>query len=74
MAISRIERTEVVTAEPDAAITDIVGTMADEEVGSVVITEDDDVRGIVTLDDVIVLLSTEFGNVDNVIEKQSPRF
>ena len=138
MAISEIERTDVVTAEPDAGVTDLVATMADESVGSVIITENDEVRGIVTdreialalrdspdvpelsasdvmtedpvtasedtgvfeliglmddegirrvpivedgtlsgivtLDDIIVLLSTEFGNVGDVIEKQSPRF
>ena len=48
MTIADIARTAVVTADPGATISELAFTMANERVGSVVITEGDDVVGIVT--------------------------
>jgi len=138
VTVGEIAETDVTTAQPDTPIVDIVADMAAEDVGSVVITEDDtpvgiitdrqialaleptadmsqstadefltedlvtgstdmsvfdalqrlndmDVRrlpivdedgtleGIVTLDDIIVLLGTELGNAADIIQAQSPR-
>jgi len=48
MTVADIARTDVVTADPGATISELAFTMANERVGSVVITEGDDVTGIVT--------------------------
>lgn len=139
VSVEEIVQTDVVTARPDAPVASVVAQMAEEQVGSVVITEDErpvgivtdrtialalettpdvsdrEIRelvgeelvtgstdmsvfdvlqvlgdngirrlpiveedgtlsGIVTLDDVVVLLSTELANATDVIEAQSPRF
>lgn len=48
MTLAELARTEVVTAEPTATISELAFTMANENVGSVVVTEGDEVVGIVT--------------------------
>lgn len=58
ITIDDIIQTEVVTAEPSATITDVTEQMAEEEVGSVVIVEDDEPVGLVT-DRKIALSLTE---------------
>jgi CBS domain-containing protein len=138
VTVSDLVATDIVTAHPDDAVTDVVHKMATEDVGSVVIvqrdrpvgivtdrkitlalrekpdvsrmqvsdlmTEDlftvsentnafdlirnlsdrgirrapvvdeqENLQGIVSLDDVIVLLAEEFHNVGQIIRKQSPR-
>lgn len=138
-SINEIIQTDVVTVEPDTEITEVVEKMANEEVGSVIVLddehpigvitdrsialslaestdvsdrtaedfasgevvtgntdmtvfdvldqlEDNDIRrlpivdeegsleGIVTLDDIFVLVNAEMDNATSVIESQSPRF
>lgn len=46
--IDTFPREEVVTADPSTTVDDLASRMADEEVGSIVITEDDRPVGIVT--------------------------
>jgi len=48
MPITNLARTDVVTAPPTAVVADLAELMAEENVGSVVITEDDQPTGIVT--------------------------
>lgn len=48
MDIDTFPREDVVTADPDATVDDLAARMADEEVGSIVITDDDRPVGIVT--------------------------
>ena len=48
MTLAELARTDVVTAEPDATISELAFAMANENVGSVVVTEGDAVVGIVT--------------------------
>lgn len=139
MSVSEFAQTNVVTASRETSVRDVVREMADRRVGSVVVTEEGDVEGIVTdrqialalgddpdvakadvsdvmtddpvtvpesasffevvqkfdeenvrrfpvvedgaalvgvvsLDDVLVMLATEFGHAADVIESQSPRF
>lgn len=138
VVVEELVETHVVTAEPDTPVQQVVADMAQEDVGSVVVVEDDrpvgiltdrtvalalesttdlsdhraqdlltdsivtgtvemsvfeairrleeeEVRrlpivneeghlaGIVTLDDILVLLSTELGNLTSVVKAQSPR-
>ncbi|MFC4553253.1 MULTISPECIES: CBS domain-containing protein [Halorussus] len=139
VTIGEIAATDVVTARPDTPVTELVGKMARESVGSIVIVqqnrpvgivtdrsialklednpdvsrlragdvmsedlftvrEDENIfevtrnlgdrgvrrapvvddqgtlRGIVSLDDITVLLTEEFENVSRIIEAQSPRY
>ena len=46
--VEEVARSEVVTVEPDDTVAEIVLKMADEDVGSVVVVDDDQPTGIVT--------------------------
>jgi len=59
MPIEDLSRSDVVTAEPDAAVSELATIMDDEGVGSVVITEGDSPVGIVTDRDLTVRLLAE---------------
>ena len=48
LGVEEVARSEVVTVEPDDTVAEIVSKMADEDVGSVVVVEDDQPTGIVT--------------------------
>lgn len=52
--IKSIVRKQVVSASPDTSITDVAKLMAEENVGSVVIVEDEMPRGIVTDRDITI--------------------
>lgn len=54
MPIDDLARSDVVTADPGTAVTELARTMADEDVGSVVITDGDEPTGIVTDRDLTV--------------------
>ncbi|MEF8882930.1 MAG: CBS domain-containing protein, partial [Halapricum sp.] len=46
MPIEDLARSDVVTAEPETPVSDLAATMAEEQVGSVVITDDETPVGI----------------------------
>lgn len=48
VTLEEISRSEVVTVEPDESITNVVVEMADKDVGSVIVVEDDEPIGILT--------------------------
>lgn len=48
VTVDDIVQTDVVTAEPDTPIATIVAMMAEEDVGSVIVVEDDQPRGVLT--------------------------
>lgn len=48
MGLDELARTEVVTAEPDTPVATVVAEMAEKNVGSVVVVENDSPVGIVT--------------------------
>lgn len=54
MPIEDLARSDVVTAEPETAVADLAATMDAENVGSIVITNDDAPVGIVTDRDLAV--------------------
>lgn len=54
MPVDDLARSEVVTADPETPVPDLAATMADETVGSVVITDGDTPVGIVTDRDLTV--------------------
>jgi CBS domain-containing protein len=65
---------ELVTADPSMTIFDALQVMSDEGIRRLPIVDDDGaLRGIITLDDVLVLLGGVFGEIAGTIESQSPR-
>lgn len=48
MPIENLARSDVVTSSPEASIEDLATEMRDEEVGSILITDDGELQGIVT--------------------------
>jgi len=59
----------------DAGVFDLTNAMAAREVRRMPVVDDDgDIAGIVTLDDLIVLLATELANLAGVIEAESPPY
>ncbi|RBI63515.1 CBS domain-containing protein [halophilic archaeon] len=70
---------EVMTEDPvtvpsDAGVTELVRRMEDAGVRRMPVVDDGDLAGIVTLDDVLVLLTEEFDDAVDVVKRQSPRF
>jgi len=65
---------DLLTAETDMNIYDAINELSQESVRRLpVVDEDGTLVGIVTLDDILVLLSMELDTAANVIESQSPR-
>lgn len=63
-----------VTATVEMNVFDVVRRLGDESVRRLPIVADDGtLEGIVTLDDILVLLEAELGNVADIIKTQSPR-
>lgn len=59
MPVKDLIRSDVVTADPDTSVTDLAATMADENVGSVIITEGEIPVGVVTDRDLTVRVLSE---------------
>lgn len=59
MPIEDLSRSDVITAEPETPVTDLAVTMDEENVGSIVITEDETPVGIVTDRDLTVRILGE---------------
>lgn len=62
------------TIDVDAGVFDLTARMREEQVRRMPVTEDGELVGIVTLDDLLVLLSGELRNIGVVIEKESPAY
>lgn len=64
----------VFTVDYDDSIMDVMVEMCGENVRRVPVVEDGELVGIVTLDDFIALLATEFNNLASVIVSESPAY
>jgi len=64
----------LITGTLDMSVFDVIARMEDESIRRLPIVEDGELAGIVTLDDVMVMLNAEMANVTSVIQSQSPRF
>lgn len=65
---------EPVTATVEMTVFDVVRRLGDEGIRRIPIVDDDGaLEGIVTLDDVLVLLEAELGHIADIIKTQSPR-
>lgn len=64
----------LVTVQEDDGIFEVVRTLGDEGIRRAPVVDDGGtLQGIVSLDDLVVLLAEEFANLSDVIEQQSPR-
>lgn len=72
MNVGEIGRREVVTVGPDAGVAEIAETMYRQKVGSVVVTEGEEVVGIVTDRDLVIELLAEGGEVNLLDGDVSP--
>lgn len=65
---------DTVTGDTDLSVFDALRRLEEEQIRRLPIVDDDGaLAGIVTLDDILVLLGTELGNAVSIIEAQSPR-
>ncbi|AWB28591.1 CBS domain-containing protein [Halococcoides cellulosivorans] len=62
------------TVSADTGIAELVETLSEEGVRRMPVVENDDLVGIVALDDVFALLAVEQDRLANVVEAESPVF
>jgi CBS domain-containing protein len=73
LAAADVMATEPLTLPFDAGVLELTERMAEADVRRIPVVDDSDVIvGIVTLDDVVRLLSAELSNLADVIEAESP--
>ncbi|MFP4632099.1 MAG: CBS domain-containing protein [Halobacteriales archaeon] len=60
--------------DADDSVLEVLSDMCAENVRRVPVVEDGELAGIVTLDDFVALLATEFNNLASVIVKESPPY
>lgn len=72
--VSEINSGELVTVDAGSGIYDVVETMSEHGVRRVPVTEGDELVGIVSLSDIIVLLGMELQHVANTIRTVSPAY
>lgn len=65
---------DLFTVESGAGIYEVLEEMRDTGVRRVPVVDDGEVAGIVTLDDMVVLLSSEMDNVADVIQGEAPPY
>lgn len=66
--------TDLFTVGPDESIYDVLEGMRERGVRRVPVVEDDELVGIVTLDDFVVLLTSELESVSGVVQAGIPEY
>lgn len=66
--------TDLFTVETDESIYDVLEGMRERGVRRVPVVEDGDLAGIVTLDDFLVLLTSELENISGVVQAGIPDY
>ncbi len=74
MTVSDLMRTDVVTVTPETRASEVGQQMRDQNVGSVIVEEDDRPVGIITLDDLHVLLASEQRRLADVVAGEMPPY
>jgi len=72
--VEEVMSRDLVTVEGDVGVLDLMRKMADRSVRRVPVMEDGELSGIITLDDLVVLLSMELQSVANIIRAESPPY
>ena len=65
---------DLATASPDDGVMEVVHLMSEASVRRLPLVEDGRLVGIVTLDDLLVLLAGEISNLARVVEAESPPY
>lgn len=69
--VEEIMTEDLITVTADTGIFEVLQILGDEAIRRVPVVDDQDtLQGIVSLDDILILLSAEFSNASDVIEKQ----
>lgn len=72
--VKELVEEDVVTGDADMSVFDALSRLSDESIRRLPIVDDEGtLEGIVTLDDLLVLLTTELNRAGDIIEAQSPR-
>ncbi len=73
--IKKIMTEKPFTVRKDEGVFEVIRKTADEQVRRVpIIEENGDIAGIITIDDLLVLLATEFNSLSRVIQSESPMY
>lgn len=72
LTVADVMSEDLLTVEPGIGVLDLMREMSAEGVRRVPVVEDGELLGIVTLDDLIVLLSMELQSMANLIRSESP--
>lgn len=72
--VSELLQDEVITGSADMSVFDAINQLNENSIRRLPIVDDDGtLEGIVTLDDLLVLLATELNTAAEIIKNQSPR-
>jgi CBS domain-containing protein len=74
MLVNDVMAVDVVTVPADADVLDVIARMREESVRRLPVVDGDDLAGIVTLDDLVVLLAGELSGLADVIRAESPPY
>lgn len=74
MPAENVMTEDPVTVDVDTGVFELCATMGEEGVRRMPVVDDGYLAGIVTLDDLSVLLTDELGNLAGVIEAESPPY
>ena len=72
--VNEVMAVDVVTVPPEADVLEVVGRMREESVRRIPVVDDGDLVGIVTLDDLLVLLAGELSGLADVVRAESPPY
>lgn len=72
MTVSEVMSTDLVTADVGADVLELSRTMAEQGVRRLPLVDDGELVGIVTQDDLLILLSEELNNLAGTVEAESP--
>lgn len=72
VTVSEVMTTDLVTAAPDESVLELSRTMTDNGVRRLPVVDDGKLVGIVTQDDLLMLLSEELKNLAGTVEAESP--
>lgn len=74
LTASEFMSSDLVTADADDGVMELCRTMREHSVRRIPVVDDGKIAGIVTLDDVMVLLEDEMKNLSEVIRSESPPY
>jgi len=74
VTVNEVMSSDLVAVESDVGMLDLLSQIGEEGIRRVPVVEDNALVGIVTLDDILVLLSMELQSISNIIRATSPPY